>query len=597
MGLLASMADTFGLNTPTLPQPNILGFGDDKKDALGDRIETNRTLNGRLIYAPEDPVTDMKIRLLVDGEIIGSTRTDNSGEFKLNFKLDPGRFASSFDYSLAVLEKERPFQQHGLNVSTKEVVRQRFDFTRPVDEKDVDAGERTADFNQIPENVTDVMKPPKTHEQSLSWQARLIEAAAPSRIVEEIVKLFHYFMSLECVQGMLNTLGLGGGYKPIQITSDNLIQELLNDVSAVPYEIEDDQVVWMANFDEREFDREESLPNVMVVADQIQDGSKNKLRLNRLEITFRGDEEPTVVRPGDKNFQWAGYVTRGTFAMLGELDNHLAAGHVLPGLIARSFFKYLGENNPLFKVLAPHLGQLWNINYFGSQGVIFGKGSVLEGSALTENGVAEEIVKAMGSRADWRSYKPEEPICDRHYRAQAQVKFFEEVKEFFENYVHDHKEEIKENWSQVYQFSRSFHKRFDQIPPIATSNVPTDQEIYDLPHFMAWLFNLTTFHHWSAHARQHVLLDVRNCSLAIEKRALNEKGELDPFGNTSMENLLKQAGTAQTLERFDGDALINNPYGNMDKDLLKVCRDVINNLVQTNPGYADGKKLHITTQI
>lgn len=570
----------------------------DERQKLIERSPNGRSVQGRLFFVDENlPATGYKVTLFTKDffgfkHYAGEAKTDQDGHFKINYEWKPGLLAENHRFVLGVVERRRPFAEQGFHGLKKLVPLQTIDLTTPVNDRDTDLGRVAAQFAQIPPKITDAMKPEAHHEQPFRWTWKFFKASFPETIKKITIAAFGRFMSISQVQGLYNLFGHKYPLRPL--TLDNLIHELQNEICAVDYKVDGDKVTWTANWDVYTFDQVESLPNVVVHAKKA-DG---QLNVEKIEIKYRQDQEPTVVKPGDDNLDWGVYVARSVFALKGEGSSHLGIGHVLPHLIAKSFFKHLRPGNPIFDVAAPHLGQLFHINHLGSKGVIYGKGSVLEASALDEDAVAGVIVSALTENADYTCYSPKEPLSDSHYLAKAQLEYYKKLETFFTNYVENNKDAIKANWHQIFNFSQSMHKRFDKIPPVTTSReAPADGDLKRLAQLLTWVVNLTTFHHWSIHSKQQILTDVRSCSLGMVNRGLDSNGKLDPFGNTPIKVADIQNSIARTLLNWDGDPMVENPYGNMNQGLLDLAKEFTGKLAKEVDFYKNAKEMTVTTQI
>jgi hypothetical protein len=556
-------------------------------------------IGGRLMYKGDDvALHDIKVRVYAKNffgqkQYLGSARTDENGQFTFTYKWKPGYFSKNHHLTLGIVGIKRPFSDKGLTCAKSEVALQKIEKTIPVNVHEIDFKDIPVDFAMVPPNITDVIKPPATHEQSFRWKAKLFVASFLEVIKRVVVKLFGWMMSSKSVQGLYSLFGTK--YPVRKLTEKNIINELLNEISAVDYRVKGNQVTWSANWDGLNLDIKDSLPNVDVVAETTENGG---MKLKRISIRYREDEKATVATPTDKNFRWAAYIARSTFALKGEAEVHLGLGHVLPHIVAKPLFKYLSPQNPIFKLVAPHLGQVHNINYLGSKGIIYGEGSVLETSALDSDAVTRVIVNTLHTKANYMAYEPKEPLCDNHHLAKVQKEYFKQLHEYFTKYVEGNKEELTKYWKEIYTFSTKLHKRFNKIPKITTSpDGPQPGDLQRLSKLMAWVVNLTTFHHWAAHSRQNILADIRSCSLAIQHRALNKDNTFNEYGNTSVQAANTQNFISRTLLNWDGDKMVDDPYKNMDPGLLRIIQLFVKKVEGTHSGFPHIRKMHVATQI
>lgn len=555
----------------------------------------NRGIQGKIKYSDDNlPDVERKVNIFVKDlfgvqHYVGKAKTDNSGFFQFNYNWQENWLSSSHDVVIGIIEKRRPFAEKGLWCAKEEVVVDRINVSLPKTPAFVDIGEKAITYDDIPNNLAEVKKPPITQTQSPYYYWKFFKAAFPEAVKRVCITILQRWLSTAQVQKIYDSFG--PAYSKHALTPNNLIFELMNEICAVDYQLIDDQVTWTANWDGLEFDTENSLPNVEVVANKNERG---ELILQSIAVQFRGDPAPTVIHPGDEKMDWAIYVARSTFALKGEAEVHLAEGHVLPGIPAKAFFKYIKPSNPIFAPVAPHISQLEFINYLGSQGVIFGKGSVLDVSALTDTSIAEVIVNSMLQKSNYLNYAPHEPINNQHYLAMAERKHYELLKGFFIKYVADNRAGIHSHWDQIYNWSEVMSKHLATLPKITNSpSNPTYEDEKKLALLLAWLVNKTTFIHWAAHSRQQLLTDVRCASLGIRNRALDANGGFAASGNTPPIDASQQNFIARFLLNFEGDSFLKNPYGDINQELLALIKQHKDEYV----GYSDIDKMHMTTQI
>lgn len=553
-----------------------------------------RSLSGKLKY-PDDKraAEDIKVKFFVSDffnipHYIGTATSDNQGRFQLDYTLKKFWFGHNKRVTLGIVEDRLPFANHGIFLK-KEVTLQKIDIDIDPNEKQNDLGTLFLNYADISKDITALQVPTASHMQPPSYFWKLFKALLPEVPKVLFISLFKNYLTIEQVQRIYDSFGPSYPKRPS--TPSNLIDELLNHITAVDPVVTADTVVWTANWDGLDFDKEKSLPNVTVTASRDTSGVLN---LESIAIKFREDANETIVKPEDKSIDWAIYLARSAFTLKGEAEHHLAEGHILPGIAAKVFFKHIKPDNPLFAPLEPHLSQLEFINWFGSRGLIFGTGSVLDASALNDKSVTEVIIKAINKKANWLKYSPPKTLAPNHCRANCERLHFNLLWVFFHDYIHKHKDEIIKHWSSIYSWSEGIRNLIQTFPAITTTeSKPTELDLVRLSKCIAWLATKTTFLHWSAHSRQQLLTDIRQVSLAIEERGLTKDGTLDPFGNTLPENGSKQLQIARVLMNFKGDSIFKNPNGDMDKDLLASLRK----LILAYEGYKNIIDMHLATQI
>ncbi|MBS0635784.1 MAG: hypothetical protein JSR37_10010 [Verrucomicrobia bacterium] len=540
-----------------------------------------RSIEGRL-WSKQLPVEGQKVNFYIKDfsnfkHFIGSARSNQEGDFKLRYTWTPGLFSRSQRIVMEVVEERLPFSKEGLLCVKNDVLLQRIERKVSLENKiDFECVELT--YSKTSQDLTAVPPPLPNHTQSPHYFVKFFKAAFPEAVKKLIVSLASPLLTTSAVQRIYD---FGSAYPKRALTSENLLEELLNHVSAVGARVEDQQVVWEASWDGYQLEQQDTLPNVRVRA------SKNDgvLKLDSIVIKFPNEAEETVVSALDGNLPWAIYVARSVFALAGEARFHLAEGHILPGVCAQEFFTYIKPEHPLFSVLQPHLSQLDFINWLGSKGIIFGSGSVLDISALTADSVAKVIIDHVKLKADWVQYQPQEPLAANHYLAKGEKFHFNLLQDFFREYIGNNRDAIVRDWEAIHSWSEAMHGHLEALPRLtATTDQPTEEDLNNLAKFCAWLVSKTTFLHWAAHSRQQLLTDVMQASLAME-----DKGH----GTMQVKAANQQLFVARTLLNFDGDSIFKNPYGDLHPRLLAL----LNEHKAKYEGYEDIEKMFITTQI
>jgi len=396
-------------------------------------------------------------------------------------------------------------------------------------------------------------------------------------------------ISLEKVQYIFDLVGKK--YERYPNTPEALIDCLLNTVCAVPYKLDGNLISWEALWDKSpltgkqlEFDKEDALPNVRVFAQK--DEKQGKLKLHSIEIKFRSDTDWKVVDLNDDLLDWAIYVAKSVFALKGEAEEHLAKGHLLLGIDAEKFHKYISAGNPLYKALAPHLDQVEFINWIGSMGIIFDKNSILEAvTALMGESLGEIFVGAMVENGDYtREDLIQLPLSDEHTKAHAEVHHDMVLKEYVNQVLEEDGEKIikPKYWKEIYDWSSSVYGRCNAIPKITESeDGPQQGDLDRLRARMKRLLFLATLGHGGVHAGQGVLTNVFSASMGMNNRALTEDGKFAPDGNTDPRMAAYAIFIARTLMNFETKNLIDDWYKAIDPRLLALVE-------KYKEGYPEG---------
>lgn len=485
---------------------------------------------------------------------LGITPLDSSNCFKFNY-ITPTQVFKTYNISLEIFEKNRPFASQGLHGYCE---------IKPL-------GKATIQLDNQPEqnltitdeqikNLTHINKPRSQGNLSINYVMRLVQAVGPEVLKSAMVKLFYPWMTVEKIQKLYDTFGPQYPYN--EPTIQNLTNELLNTICAVDFEKNGDQISWTANWDGYQFDRENSLPNVSIKARKEQDN----LIIESIKIKFRGQEEQTIdpEKSSPEEVKWAIFIARSIFALKGEAEIHLAEGHLLPGIFGESFLTSVSKQNPLYDVTARYLENLEFINWLGGHGIIFGKGSVIEVSALTEHSVAEVVIKYMKKKADFINYQPIEPITSNHYRASVGKLHYNILLNFFTDYIDKHWDQIALYKHEIFNWSESMHKKLSSIPKIMSSQDHFSKEMEGkrLALCLASLVNQTTFLHWSCHARQELLTHLELASLCSLNNARSPDGSPIKFGNTPKDVANMQLKLSRALLNFKSHRFVD--YANQE---------------------------------
>jgi hypothetical protein len=303
------------------------------------------------------------------------------------------------------------------------------------------------------------------------------------------------------------------------------------------------EFVVVYNWDSYELGKGHDLPNTIL-----------KLRLNKngdlvaKEVTLQyrqktpgltilpaikdgGILEPAVTyQANDRCFEEALRQFRTAYLVAGELDMHLAGGHLNVEQYAVAAFRNF-RKSPLKELLFPHLREVVLINHEGDQ-IIFGQTGILSTtSAMTPEGINRRFRESIGS-ADWKGWQPRKPISPKHHFAEVANIYWNIVKEHVENFFITHNREIQTYWDEAVQFSKNLVDHSvpyyplegvedystwvdtnempdphaprmvidgvtKAITPIITRPEPTEEEIANLKQACCYaIFKATYWHSW-----------------------------------------------------------------------------------------------------
>lgn len=560
----------------------------------GPKEGCERKVKGILTDHTSTPCKDKKVKVFVKdwfgiSHYVGKGKTDDKGMFTIKYNWTSGWASSNYRVVIAVIDKVSPFEQLktakktvGLEVIERKVSVQQSKidigkYKLPEDYVHAESIEEGAKVERMPPEkikaLTKVQKPSRI--PSPDYFRRFLAAVAPVAIKRGLSNLPG--VSTKTAQAIFDTLS--SKYDHYPNTPEALIDCLMNTVCSVPYKRDGDTVTWEANWDicpltgnKVEFDKENSLPNVKVVAKIVDD----KVICESIEIQFRDEASETFLMDSPKDdLERACYIAKSVFALKGELEEHLAKGHLLVGIDAEKFFKYITPENAIYKPLSPHLLAVDFINWAGSLGIIFDTGSVLEAlTALTGNSLGELFVSGIVDRADYTQGEElvQKPLTKDHVKAIGEQVHLKILTLYVDYVIEQNIQEIskEENWKQIYRWSKSVNNRCSAIPKITESKTkPQDGDIERLRARMIRLLFLATIGHGIVHAGQAVLMNVFSASMGMENRALKNEA-FAPDGNTNTSKAAYQLFIAWALMRFNTNKLIDNREGNVDPELLKL---------------------------
>jgi hypothetical protein len=166
---------------------------------------------------------------------------------------------------------------------------------------------------------------------------------------------------------------------------------------------------------------------------------RGDLRVRSLTLTWP-DRAPRTFTPAeDETWAFALYVARSALLLAGEIDQHLAAGHLyaeaalmslrgahgVPDLVregANDPGSSTAPTSPLYWLLRPHLHGADGINHFGDLIILGETGVLVVASALTKAGLDARLLDGLrdtvrgGLNPAWT---PPAPVCVGHRFAEA----------------------------------------------------------------------------------------------------------------------------------------------------------------------------------
>ena len=195
-----------------------------------------------------------------------------------------------------------------------------------------------------------------------------------------------------------------------------------------------------------------------------------KFRLNEegymlpTEIQLRGrlhkDSDPNelhILKPGD-GVRWEGAkkMARVSAGLLTEIDKHFVGTHLNTEQYAIAAYRNI-RKNPIGAILFPHVKEVVLINHKAFQILVSPDGYICRSTALTGEGMRKRVLDVMGT-LDWKNWKPMQPLSDKHSYALAANLYYNIITEYIDEFVEDHKEEIINEWYDLFAFSEDLVK-------------------------------------------------------------------------------------------------------------------------------------------
>ena len=182
------------------------------------------------------------------------------------------------------------------------------------------------------------------------------------------------------------------------------------------------------------------------------------------EIQLRGklhkDSDPNelhILKPGD-GVRWEGAkkMARISAGLLTEIDKHFVGTHLNTEQYAIAAYRNI-RRNPIGALLFPHVKEVVLINHTAFEILVSPHGYICRSTALTGKGLTDRVIDVMGT-LDWKNWSPMKPLSDKHTYALAANLFYNILKEYIDEFVEDHKQEIIDEWYDIYAFSKDLVK-------------------------------------------------------------------------------------------------------------------------------------------
>lgn len=399
---------------------------------------------------------------------------------------------------------------------------------------------------------------------------------------KEIFATHNPFITTEQVQSLFGT-------EKLELNDENVVDMLFNGIfPAIPREgkVKGD-LVFLINWSGFEKDGSADIPDAEITLHQVE----GKYRIKEAAIRYENEPWLRKTAKEGEDYNRILHLATSMASVQGEAIHHLGIGHLIVGLYAQSFLRFI-QNNPIRNLLKAHLNvATLRINQLGED-LIFGNG-VLNLSGLSAKGI-ESVIAHHLAHVDYTYYKPRKPLNGQHTFAQALNLYWTKVvKPVVEEFFNENREEIVANWNEIFQMSQKLvNKSVDYIdapdedlafvdnheidlnpfgrkeikgslksirPITEKESDPSEEDIERLKQWCCHAIQLSTLWHTQLHNSQRKFVsDLEFATLAPQNRGLNAEGQSDPYLNTLPADAAKQLSVVSTLVNFQAPKLLDD---------------------------------------
>lgn len=566
-------------------------------------------VQGRLVHADykETPLHHFFVRVtaILDNafDAIRETYTDQEGRFSVLFPSLEEKVYITAQFTPWNTTKTVKAKEVTLDLSGKE---------------STDVGTLSVDFYEYQPDFPLLKMPEKysPEEEPFQYTVALIKGGGIYQAVAAVISLFpsNDLDKIQQLFGKNLTLEAEEHKKGITHSPEWIGDRLLNGFSPVHLlKSSKKRVVKVdINWNKYEFDNEYQLPNVKAY---FKVGEKT-LIAERIYLQFRklvaGAKTLPPVTKKEELTDWKKYSAGNpdfsqairsfitAYLAEGEISEHLGAGHLNVEQYAVAAFRHL-RNNPLKKLLFPHLRSAILINHQGAK-VIFGeKGALTVTTALTAKGVADKLRDKLASM-DYSDYCPRKPVGSQHSFSHIANLYWSQLSQWVSQFIHDHKEEIKKEWIEVRRMSDdlvthsipyepldgkksskwvdlheidnskrervSINGVLKSIRPITVTNQPEEKDWERLSQMCTYaIYHATFWHSWVHNKQTEDAGDWRYGVLGLRGTGIGSVN--DPSLQPKGEDLATQLKLAFLLPAVKYGYVTRNEYGDIHPEFIE----------------------------
>lgn len=175
-------------------------------------------------------------------------------------------------------------------------------------------------------------------------------------------------------------------------------------------------------------------------------------------------EAEIAYTPNSAQWSYARRLLRCQLALSGEMDHHLARGHLLTEQYLAALRTQISSSHPLYDILHRYLSASDGINAYGDVLIMGDTGALANLCALSDASIVRRLVEQVGG-LDWKDWKPREPVVASHRYAKAALLYWEKLRPVVRSLVHGAWIKIEDRWAEVERFSNTLVKRSPQYKP------------------------------------------------------------------------------------------------------------------------------------
>ena len=230
-----------------------------------------------------------------------------------------------------------------------------------------------------------------------------------------------------------------------------------------------------------------------------------KLHPHSIEYLLYGETQKQILKPGDRDWEWAKKLFRNAEFVSHELRTHLGATHLNMDQYAMAYYRNI-DKNPINELLNPHFEGLLKID---QQGI-----NVLIGNDANEGTVpsltclnyqdSQRLLKEGLKYLTYRNWSPRQQTLpdyvENNHFDPAAIAMWNILTEYVKNFCDEHQEEIQEYWSEIEAMSDDLSSHSILKPELGTLDI---KNMSDLRSMCIYIIYICTFQHSWVNNKQY----------------------------------------------------------------------------------------------